>query len=299
MWMLYFVIFRNVNKMNSRGVQISNCSFIGQWLPVSNTYKYLFVAEVTLKICTLHRNEELLQLLQWFRILYLALQYYLLYTCRPAMERKDIDWSAYSCLYCWLLWQLMSIKCYKTWPDISDNKCKTLIGSFREVVRESVYISRRLANHATWQKLSVSYRWKYVHVGTVWLLTPSATHRASLVDEINVPATLLVCSIGRRAAHGKHTLWYCMCSADGHIPFQWRGSEFLTSVVAHSVLDAFCPLRISVPVLACTSFAPWSGTHLPLNWRREGGGLDIVARRDTDRGAVGVQCIHYVSRFTH
>jgi len=41
--MLRFVIFRNVNTMDSRGVQISSSSFRDRWLPVSNTYRYLFV----------------------------------------------------------------------------------------------------------------------------------------------------------------------------------------------------------------------------------------------------------------
>ena len=128
---------------------------------------------------------------------------------------RDISTEALECI--WLLWELMSIKCYKTWPCISDNKCTAAIECFREVVREkmctswggclitplvrnwvplageSMYMLSPLAINAVFQKLSVSYRWKYVHVLIVWLLTPSATNWASLADEINVPAMLLVC----------------------------------------------------------------------------------------------------------
>lgn len=99
--------------------------------------------------------------------------------------------SAYGCLYCWLLWELMSIKCYKMWPGISDNKCTAAIAIFREVLRDKMCTSP--GGWLITPLVRNSYRWKYVHVWTVWLLTPSATHWASLVDEINVPAMLLVC----------------------------------------------------------------------------------------------------------
>jgi hypothetical protein len=48
---------------------------------------------------------------------------------------RHVSTEARECI--WLLWELMTLKCYKTWPGISDNKCTAAIENFREVVRDN------------------------------------------------------------------------------------------------------------------------------------------------------------------